>query len=49
MKRGLFDLQGSYESPIVMETEMSSEGILCGSGNTIEDFDFVEDKDGWLN
>lgn len=49
MKKKLLDLQGNYQSPVVTEETISSEGILCASGSTIEDFGFIEDKDGWLS
>jgi len=47
MKKKLIDFQGVYQSPAVTEVDMASEGILCASGSTIEDFDWVEDGEGW--
>jgi hypothetical protein len=47
MKMKSIDLQGVYQSPAVMEVDMASEGVLCASGNTVEDFGWVEDEDGW--
>lgn len=47
MKKKLIDLQGVYQSPVVTEETISSEGILCASGSTIEDFGLVDDKTGW--
>ena len=47
MKKKLIDLQGVYLSPEVKEVSMASEGILCASGSTIEDFGLVDDKTGW--
>ena len=48
MKKKLIDFQGVYQSPVVTEETISSEGILCASG-TIEKFEWVEDEDGWLS
>ena len=48
MKKKLIDLQGVYQSPEVKEVGMASEGILCASGSTIEEFNWVEDEGGWL-
>ena len=47
MKKKLIDLKGVYQSPVVTEVYITSEGILCASGNTIEDFGLVDDQDGW--
>lgn len=47
MKKKLIDFQGVYQSPAVTEENFSSEGILCASGATIEDFGLVDDTDGW--
>ncbi|MBR5103237.1 MAG: hypothetical protein IKV05_00945 [Bacteroidales bacterium] len=47
MKKKLIDFQGVYQSPEVTEVKIASEGIMCASGNTIEDFGLVEDQDGW--
>lgn len=47
MKKKLIDFQGVYQSPAVTEVDMASEGILCASGSTIEDFGFIDDKEGW--
>jgi hypothetical protein len=49
MKKKLIDLQGKYQSPVVTEETISSEGILCASGSTIYKFEWVEDEDGWLS
>lgn len=41
-------IEGShpYETPLVKSLEILSEGVLCGSGNTIDDA--VEDDWGTL-
>ena len=49
MKKKLIDFQGVYQSPAVTEVDMASEGILCASDSTIENFGWVEDGDGWLS
>ena len=48
MKMKIIDLLGVYLSPEVKEVSMASEGILCASGSTIEEFNWVEDEGGWL-
>ena len=48
MKQKLHNPGRLYETPVVSEVDLISEGILCASG-TIEKFGFVEDEEGWLS
>ena len=51
MKLKQFADWGSYQSPSIMEIDVTSEGILCESGDmggsTAESYNRVEDLDGW--
>lgn len=33
MKKGLYELGGAYDSPVISVVEISSEGVLCQSGS----------------
>lgn len=51
MKFKPFADRGSYQTPSIVEVNVTSEGILCVSddqgGSTAESYDRVEDLDGW--
>lgn len=48
MKQKLLDFGRVYETPVVSEVYLTSEGVICASG-TIEKFDYIEDEAGWLS
>jgi hypothetical protein len=48
MKQKLLDFRSVYQAPEISEVDLTSEGILCASGS-IEDYEFVEDVNGWLS
>ena len=51
MKLKPFASRDCYQSPAILEIDVTSEGILCEStgteGSTGEKFDRVDDLDGW--
>ena len=46
MKKKLHDSAGEYQSPVMTQTLLSVEGVLCASADS-EKFGFEDDQDGW--
>jgi hypothetical protein len=46
MKKNLHYFSGEYQSPVMTETLVSIEGVLCASSDS-EKFEYEEDQDGW--
>ena len=46
MKQDVLKVNGGYDSPMMTEVDITSEGILCAS-DSIDVFDWVEDNEGW--
>ena len=46
MKKNLHYSTGEYQSPVMTETLLNMEGVLCASADS-EQFGFVDDENGW--